>query len=150
MERVERAAIEQRRRARAARPAGRPFHGPARGHLWPTNRQVWAIARALCRAAAIDFPGTRDEASELIDALRAATARLDAPDGSPGAVPGAGERAATPSLASPVGATSRSSGPAAVPSPAVPAWPSRASRPGARRAAPAPGVGEEDDVPTYG
>lgn len=77
------------------------MHGPARGHLWPTNRQVWAIARELCRAAAIDFPETRDEASDLIDALRAATARLDGLEGSEavrsdaGASQGAPTRAAS-------------------------------------------------------
>jgi len=35
-----------------------------------TVRQVYALAAALCERAGEEFPGTREEASELIERLR--------------------------------------------------------------------------------
>lgn len=115
------------------------MHRPARGHLWPTNRQVWAIARELCRAAAIDFPETRDEASDLIDALRAATARLDGLEGSEAVRPDTGACPGAPRDAASTEPGGRDVD-------------RRTARAGRGRAAMrgASAQHEEDDVPTYG
>jgi hypothetical protein len=37
----------------------------------PTAKQVYALARELCAQAGEEFPGTRGEASRLIERLRA-------------------------------------------------------------------------------
>ena len=39
----------------------------------PTVRQVFALAAALCEREGIEFPATRDAASELIERLRLET-----------------------------------------------------------------------------
>jgi hypothetical protein len=39
----------------------------------PTVRQVFALAAVLCEREAIEFPATRDAASELIERLRLET-----------------------------------------------------------------------------
>ena len=54
-------------------PGPRPGSGTRRpsDERKPTVRQVYAIARALCRQADIRWPATRRAASELIELLRA-------------------------------------------------------------------------------
>ena len=47
----------------------------------PTPRQVYAIARALCRQADISWPQTRAAASELIEVLRDESGLEPDPDG---------------------------------------------------------------------
>lgn len=47
----------------------------------PTPRQIYAIARALCRQADIRWPETRAAASELIELLRAENDLEPDPDG---------------------------------------------------------------------
>ena len=42
----------------------------------PTVKQVYAIARALCERSGEEFPERRDDASELIERLRAENGEL--------------------------------------------------------------------------
>jgi hypothetical protein len=50
-----------------------PLKTPKRPPKKPSVRQVFALAAVLCEREGIEFPSTRDSASELIERLRLET-----------------------------------------------------------------------------